>query len=99
MQQFAYTKGKNSTDSALIIDAMDMLYAGNVDGFCLVFSGSDFTRLATRLREAGTTAVGLGQRKTPEAVHRRVRQVHLLRGTEAAGGRRARWTTCPIWKD
>ena len=53
MQQFAYTKGKNSTDSAFIIDAMDLLYAGNVDGFCLVASDSDFTRLATRMREAG----------------------------------------------
>jgi hypothetical protein len=53
MQQFAYTKGKNSTDSAFIIDAMDLLYAGNVDGFCLVSSDSDFTRLATRMREAG----------------------------------------------
>ncbi len=53
VQQFAYTKGKNSTDAAFIIDAMDLLYAGNVDGFCLVSSDSDFTRLATRLREAG----------------------------------------------
>jgi len=66
MQQFAYTKGKNSTDSAFIIDAMDLLYSGNVDGFCLVSSDSDFTRLATRLREAGKTVVGLGERKTPE---------------------------------
>jgi uncharacterized LabA/DUF88 family protein len=66
MQQFAYTKGKNSTDSALIIDAMDLLYAGNVDGFCLVSSDSDFTRLATRLREAGMLVLGLGERKTPE---------------------------------
>ncbi|WP_374567970.1 NYN domain-containing protein [Ideonella sp.] len=67
MQQFAYTKGKNATDSALIIDAMDLLYAGNVDGFCLVASDSDYTRLATRLREAGKTVIGLGERKTPEA--------------------------------
>ena len=66
MQQFAYTKGKNSTDSAFIIDAMDLLYAGNVDGFCLVSSDSDFTRLATRLREAGKVVYGLGERKTPE---------------------------------
>lgn len=65
-QQFAYTKGKNSTDSAFIIDAMDLLYSGNVDGFCLVSSDSDFTRLATRLREAGKTVIGLGERKTPE---------------------------------
>lgn len=67
IQQFAYTQGKNSTDSAFIIDAMDLLYAGNVDGFCLVSSDSDFTRLATRLREAGKTVYGLGERKTPEA--------------------------------
>lgn len=67
IQQFAYTHGKNSTDSAFIIDAMDLLYAGNVDGFCLVSSDSDFTRLATRLREAGKTVYGFGERKTPEA--------------------------------
>ena len=67
MQQFAYTIGKNSTDSAFIIDAMDLLYAGNVDGFCLVSSDSDFTRLATRLREAGKLVIGLGERKAPEA--------------------------------
>ncbi|BBQ03506.1 hypothetical protein BSFA1_86340 (plasmid) [Burkholderia sp. SFA1] len=66
VQQFAYTKGKNSTDSAFIIDAMDLLYAGNVDGFCIVSSDSDFTRLATRLREAGKLVYGLGERKTPE---------------------------------
>ncbi|UTH76048.1 NYN domain-containing protein [Chromobacterium sp. IIBBL 290-4] len=66
IQQFAYTKGKNSTDSALIIDAMDLLYTGNFDGFCLVSSDSDFTRLATRLREGGLTVIGLGeQSKTP----------------------------------
>lgn len=67
IQQFAYTHGKNSTDSAFIIDAMDLLYAGNVDGFCLVSSDSDFTRLATRMREAGKLVYGLGERKTPEA--------------------------------
>ena len=66
VQQFSYTTGKNSTDSAFIIDAMDLLYGGNVDGFCLVSSDSDFTRLATRLREAGKTVYGLGERKTPE---------------------------------
>ncbi|RZI59752.1 MAG: NYN domain-containing protein [Pseudomonas sp.] len=66
IQQFAYTQGKNSTDSAFIIDAMDLLYAGNVDGFCLVSSDSDFTRLAIRLREAGKIVYGLGERKTPE---------------------------------
>jgi uncharacterized LabA/DUF88 family protein len=65
VQQFAYTRGKNSTDSALIIDAMDLLYAGNVEGFVLVSSDSDFTRLATRLRESGRTVYGLGRRNTP----------------------------------
>ncbi|MBA3747094.1 MAG: NYN domain-containing protein [Solirubrobacterales bacterium] len=64
-QQFAYTRGKNATDSALIIDAMDLLYAGNLEGFVIVSSDSDFTRLATRLRESGMTVYGLGQRKTP----------------------------------
>jgi len=67
VQQFANTRGKNSTDSALIIDAMDLLYAGNVDGFVIVSSDSDFTRLATRLRESGMTVYGLGRRDTPEA--------------------------------
>jgi uncharacterized LabA/DUF88 family protein len=67
MQQFAYTKGKNSTDSALIIDAMDLLYSDRLDGFVLVSSDSDFTRLASRLRESGKTVYGVGERKTPEA--------------------------------
>jgi len=65
VQQFAYTRGKNSTDSALIIEAMDLLYAGNVEGFVIVSSDSDFTRLATRLRESGMTVYGLGRRTTP----------------------------------
>lgn len=67
IQQFSYTTGKNSTDSALIIDAMDILYAGHLDGFCLVSSDSDFTRLATRIREAGLTVYGFGKKHTPEA--------------------------------
>jgi uncharacterized LabA/DUF88 family protein len=65
VQQYSYTKGKNATDSAMIIDAMDILYSGKVDGFCIVSSDSDFTRLATRLREAGMTVIGIGERKTP----------------------------------
>ena len=65
IQQFRYTSGKNATDSALIIDAMDLLYSGRLQGFCLVSSDSDFTRLATRLREAGVTVLGFGERKTP----------------------------------
>jgi uncharacterized protein (TIGR00288 family) len=66
-QQFAYTYGKNATDSALIIDAMDLLYSGNVDGFAIVSSDSDFTPLATRLRESGKRVIGVGRRKTPKA--------------------------------
>lgn len=65
VQQYGYTSGKNATDSAMIIDAMDILYSGKVDGFCLVSSDSDFTRLATRLREAGMQVIGIGEKKTP----------------------------------
>ncbi len=65
VQQYGYTRGKNSTDSAMIIEAMDILYSGKVDGFCIVSSDSDFTRLATRLREAGMKVIGIGERKTP----------------------------------
>lgn len=64
IQQYSYSSGKNSSDSALIIDAMDILYTGNVDGFCIVSSDSDFTRLATRLREAGMKVIGIGEKKT-----------------------------------
>ncbi|MBE6046807.1 MAG: NYN domain-containing protein [Clostridium sp.] len=66
MQQYNYTVGKNSSDSALIIDAMDILYSNNVDGFCIVSSDSDFTRLATRLRESGMIVIGMGEEKTPK---------------------------------
>jgi uncharacterized LabA/DUF88 family protein len=66
IQQFSYTTRKNSTDASLIIDAMDVLHTGSVDGFCLVSSDSDFTRLATRIREAGLVVYGFGERKTPE---------------------------------
>ncbi|MFK7813660.1 MAG: NYN domain-containing protein [Maribacter sp.] len=65
IQQYGYTQGKNATDSAMIIDAMDVLYSGKVNGFCLVSSDSDFTRLATRLREAGMQVFGIGEKKTP----------------------------------
>ena len=67
IQQFRYTIGKNATDSAMIIDAMDLLYSGVVDGFCLVSSDSDYTRLATRIREKGFYVMGIGQKKTPRA--------------------------------
>ena len=66
IQQFRYTTGKNATDSALIIEAMDLLHGGKVDGFCLVSSDSDFTRLATRIREAGLSVYGFGEKKTPK---------------------------------
>jgi hypothetical protein len=66
IQQYSYTTGKNATDSALIIDAMDILYSNNVDGFCIVSSDSDFTRLAARLREAGMFVIGMGEKKTPK---------------------------------
>ena len=67
IQQFSYTTGKNSSDSSLIIDAMDLLHSGKLDGFCLVSSDSDFTRLAIRIREAGLTVYGFGEKKTPPA--------------------------------
>ncbi|TBW29303.1 NYN domain-containing protein [Gramella sp. KN1008] len=66
IQQYGYTQGKNATDSAMIIDAMDILYSNKVDGFCLVSSDSDFTRLATRLREASMKVIGIGEKKTPD---------------------------------
>ncbi len=66
IQQYSYTTGKNATDSAMIIDAMDILYTEKVEGFCLVSSDSDFTRLATRLREGGMEVIGMGERKTPK---------------------------------
>src|ERR1017187_6779014 len=65
IQQYSYTSGKNATDSAMIIDAMDILYTGKVDGFCIISSDSDFTRLALRLREAGVKVIGMGQKETP----------------------------------
>ena len=66
IQQFSYTHGKNATDSAMIIDAMDILYTNDVDGFCIVSSDSDFTRLVSRLRESGKMVIGMGENKTPE---------------------------------
>jgi len=66
IQQFAYTVGKNATDAAMVIDAMDLLYSGRFDGFCIVSSDSDFTRLAARIRESGLTVYGFGERKTPK---------------------------------
>ena len=76
--QFNYTSGKNASDSALVIDAMDILYAGNVDGFCLVTSDSDFTKLAIRLRESGMLVIGMGERKTPESLMRACEEFKYL---------------------
>ena len=67
MQQFAYTKGKNATDSAMIIDAMDLLYTKNFNGFCIVSSDSDFTKLASRIRESGLLVYGFDEKKTPSS--------------------------------
>ncbi|MGD6979715.1 MULTISPECIES: NYN domain-containing protein [Citricoccus] len=88
VQQFSYTTGKNSTDSALIIDAMDLLWMGNVEAFALVSSDSDFTRLATRLRESGKRVIGLGERKTPASLRNAVDQfiyLELLGDGESTG--------------
>ena len=85
MQQFAYTTGKNSSDSALIIDAMDLLYAGNLDGFVIVSSDSDFTRLATRLRESAMTVYGVGASKTPRAFRDACDKFTFLEVLGAAG--------------
>ncbi len=96
VQQFAYTIGKNATDGAMIIDAMDLLYTGRFSGFCIVSSDSDFARLAARIREQGVTVYGFGERKTPRPLHHRLRQVRLFRRaqcgrrTEGSGSRRAK---------
>lgn len=85
IQQYAYTTGKNSTDSALIIDAMDLLYADNVDGFVIVSSDSDFTRLATRLRESGKSVIGIGRRATPQPFQDAVEKFTFLEVIGEAG--------------
>lgn len=90
VQQYSYTSGKNATDSAMIIDAMDILYSGRVDGFCIVSSDSDFTRLAIRLREAGMKVFGIGQKKTPvpfiSACDKFI-YIEILKTEEAAGSK------------
>ena len=90
MQQFAYTTGKNATDSAMIIDAMDLLYTDNFDAFCIVSSDSDFTRLASRLRESGLVVYGFGEKKTPKpfvAACDKFIYTEVLRAKEGAGDR------------
>ena len=85
IQQFSYTTGKNATDSALIIDAMDILYTSTVDGFCIVSSDSDFTKLASRIRESGLTVIGMGEKKTPMAFRKACdifTRLELLQGEE-----------------
>lgn len=86
IQQFSYTTGKNATDSALIIDAMDILYTSTVDGFCIVSSDSDFTKLASRIRETGLTVIGMGEKKTPLAFRKACdifTRLELLEGEES----------------
>ena len=90
MQQFAYTTGKNATDSAMIIDAMDLLYTDNFDAFCIVSSDSDFTRLASRLRESGLVVYGFGEKKTPKpfvAACDKFIYTEVLRAKEEEGDR------------
>src|ERR671910_2509960 len=88
-QQFAYTTGKNASDIALVIDAMDLLHSGRLDGFCLVSSDSDFTRLASRLREQGADVYGFGAQKTPESFKQACRRFiyteNLIADTQSAG--------------
>lgn len=90
MQQYNYTTGKNSSDSAMIIDAMDILYSGKVDGFCIVTSDSDFTRLAARLREAGMEVIGMGEEKTPRPFVAACNQFKYLDKIYAQNARSAR---------
>src|SRR5262245_30307520 len=106
IQQFRYTVGKNATDSAMIIDAMDLLYRAKLDGFCLVSSDSDFTRLASRIREEGLMVIGFGERKTPRAFVTacdRFVFVDILAQPketgESEGGRVARRTTKELQQD
>ena len=107
IQQFNYTTGKNATDSALIIDAMDLMYGGHLDGFCIVSSDSDFTRLAARIREQGLTVYGFGERKTPQAfvsacdkfVYTENLGVDEEADTTAAGGGRKAAQKKPLKRD
>jgi len=89
MQQYSYTTGKNATDSAMIIDAMDILYSDKVDGFCIASSDSDFTKLATRIRETGMSVIGIGEKKTPEpfiVACDKFIYLEILRSTEKESG-------------
>jgi uncharacterized LabA/DUF88 family protein len=102
IQQFGYTSGKNATDSALIIDAMDLLYTGKFDGFCIVSSDSDFTKLASRIREAGLFVYGFGERKTPKAFVSACDKfifTEVLRSKDDASEKISRKTTNDLKKD
>ncbi len=102
IQQFNYTTKKNATDSALIIDAMDLLHAGNLDGFCLVSSDSDFTRLASRIRESGLMVYGFGEEKTPKAfvdACDKFIYTEILRPTEPAGASAPVYQDASVFKD
>jgi uncharacterized LabA/DUF88 family protein len=102
MQQFAYTTGKNATDSAMIIDAMDLLYTDNFDGFCIVSSDSDFTRLASRLRESGRVVYGFGEKKTPKpfvAACDKFIYTEVLRAKEEEAGSSKAKTSDDLKKD
>ena len=102
MQQFAYTRGKNATDSAMIIDAMDLLYTAKFDGFCIVSSDSDFTRLASRIRESGLIVYGFGEKKTPSAFVSACDKfiyTEVLRGQSDDGATIKRKTTSELKQD
>lgn len=102
IQQFGYTKGKNATDSALIIDAMDLLYTQEFDGFCLISSDSDFTKLAARIRESGLVVYGFGERKTPEpfvAACDKFIYTEVLRDDEEEAGSEKRFSTLELKQD
>jgi uncharacterized LabA/DUF88 family protein len=102
IQQFGYTSGKNATDSALIIDAMDLLYTGKFDGFCIVSSDSDFTKLASRIREAGLFVYGFGERKTPKAFVSACDKfifTEVLRSKDDSSEKMKRKTTSELKKD
>jgi uncharacterized LabA/DUF88 family protein len=102
IQQFGYTSGKNATDSALIIDAMDLLYTGKFDGFCIVSSDSDFTKLASRIREAGLYVYGFGEKKTPKAFVSACDKfifTEVLRSKDDSSEKISRKTTSELTKD
>lgn len=102
IQQFGYTKGKNATDSALIIDAMDLLYTQEFDGFCLISSDSDFTKLAARIRESGLVVYGFGEKKTPEpfvAACDKFIYTEVLRDDEEETGSGKRYSTLDLKQD